>query len=370
MENQNNKITKNEFVKWSIEAAIRIGLLALIIIISFMILKPFIAPIAWGIIIAISLFPLAKKLNIYFGNRKSLTATILTVLILTLVIVPSIVFTGSIIDSIKNLSHSIENGELKLDLPENGEELSVAQQWIIEQWDDLSQNMEEILIKITPQLKRIGQFLLSSVTGLIGTVFLFIIAIIIAGVFLSNSEGGYNVALKLFKKFTGKRAVELLNLSVLTIRSVMQGVIGVAVIQAALVGIGFFFAGVPGAAVLTLIVMIMTIVQLPLIIIIIPFIFYVYTTATSGVAIAFTIWSILAALSDNVLKPMLLGRGMDLPMVVILIGAIGGMIASGLIGLFVGPVVLALGFQLFKAWMNEEEDVKTVESMDTTFKRG
>jgi len=365
MEDQNNKMNKTKFVKWSTEAVIQIGLIALIAISSYLIFKPFIVPVAWGIIIAISLFPMAKKMNIYLGNRKSLTATILTLLILTLVIVPSIVFTGSIIDSIKNLSHSIENGELNLELPENGEELSVTKQWIIEQWYDLSQNMEETLIKITPQLKRIGQFLLSSITGLIGTVFMFIIAIIIAGVFLSNAEDGHNVALKLFKKFTANRAAELLNLSVLTIRSVMQGVIGVAVIQAILVGIGFFFAGVPGAAVLTLIVMIMAIAQLPMVIIIIPFIFYVYTTASSGVAIAFTIWSILAALSDNVLKPMLLGRGMDIPVVVILIGAIGGMIAAGMIGLFVGPVVLALGYQLFQAWMNEDS-LKTAEEMDNS----
>jgi predicted PurR-regulated permease PerM len=138
-------------------------------------------------------------------------------------------------------------------------------------------------------------------------------------------------------------------------------VIGVAVIQAALVGIGFFVAGVPGASVLTLIVMVMAIVQIPPIILIIPVIIYVFSTASSGIAIAFTIWSILASLSDNVLKPMLLGRGMDIPMLVILIGAIGGMMAAGMIGLFVGPVILALGYQLFTAWMNEIEGVQATE---------
>ncbi len=365
MENQNNKINRNKFVNWSIEAAIQIGLLVFIVLSSYMIFKPFIVPVAWGIIIAISIFPLAKRLNTLIGNRKKITAVIMTVLVLSLVLIPTILFTGSIIDSIRNLSQSFEEGELSFTLPEKDGELSTAQQFVIEKWQDISQNLEQTLIKIAPQLKQASQFLISSITGLGGSLIMFIIAIIIAGVFLTNAEGGHNIALKLFKKLTGNRAEELLQLSIATIRSVMQGVIGVAVIQAILVGIGFFAAGVPGAAVLTLIVMILAIVQFPPIIIIIPVIFYVYSTASTGVVIAFTIWSILASLSDNILKPMLLGRGMDIPMIVILIGAIGGMMAAGMIGLFVGPVVLALGYQLFQAWM-DEDSLKTAEEMDNS----
>jgi predicted PurR-regulated permease PerM len=361
MENEQSKMNKSKFVNWSVESAIQIGLVAFIVISSYMIFKPFIIPVAWGIIIAVSLFPLAKKMNSLLGNRKKLTAAILTVLLILLVIIPTVLFTGSIIDSITRLSKNFEEGKISFTLPENTGELSPSKQFVIDKWQEISQNMEEVLVKIAPQLKQVGQFILTSITGLGGALIMFIIAIIIAGVFLSDADGGHKAALKLFKKLTGDRAAELLNLSVSTIRSVAQGVIGVAIIQAILVGIGFFIAGVPGASVLTLIVMIMAIVQLPPIIIIIPVIIYVYSTASTGVAIAFAVWSILASLSDNVLKPMLLGRGMDIPMLVILIGALGGMIAAGMIGLFVGPVVLALAYQLFQAWMDEDNDLKTAE---------
>jgi predicted PurR-regulated permease PerM len=233
---------------------------------------------------------------------------------------------------------------------------------ILEKWQVMSQNAGETLVKIVPQLKQIGKFFLSAMAGLGGGLILFIVAIILSGVLLSYAEGGRSLALKFFKKLTGDKADEMIDLSVATIRSVMQGVIGVAVIQATLVGIGFFAAGVPGAPVLTMFVMVLTIVQIPPIIVVVPVIIYVYsTTATGGTFLVFAIWNILASLSDNVLKPMFLGRGMKIPMLVILIGAIGGMLAAGVIGLFVGPVILAVGYQLFQAWVNEAEDLNIIE---------
>jgi predicted PurR-regulated permease PerM len=368
MENQQNEMNKSKFINWSIESAIQIGLVALIVISSYIIFKPFIVPVAWGIIIAVALFPVAKKMNSILGERKNLTAIILTVLVLALVIIPTFLFTSSIVESVQNFSNDIEEGKLSITLPEDTSDLSPAKKYVIEKWQNISQNIEETLTKFAPQLKEAGQFLLSTIAGLGGALLMFIVSIIIAGVFLSNAKGGYDVTFTIFKKLTGNRAVELVNLSISTIRSVMQGVIGVAVIQAALVGIGFFVAGVPGASVLTLIVMIMAIVQIPPIIVIIPVIVYVYSTASSGVAIAFAVWSILASLSDNVLKPMLLGRGMDIPMLVILIGALGGMIALGMIGLFVGPVILALAYQLFQAWLIEDDGLKTAEDVSASLK--
>ena len=240
MENQPDRIDKGKFVNWSIEAAIQIGLVTLMLVSCFIIFKPFIVPVAWGIVIAISLFPLAKKMNIFFGGRKNLTATILTLIVLALVIIPSIVFTGSIIDGFRDMSHDFEEGKIRLTLPEDTSELSPTKQYIIQKWKEASANMEQLLVRVTPQLRKFGHFVFSTITGLGGTLIMFIISIIIAGVFLSNAKGGYHVALKLFQKLTGDRAEEMVDLSIATIRSVMQGVIGVAVIQAVLVGIGFF----------------------------------------------------------------------------------------------------------------------------------
>ena len=123
----------------------------------------------------------------------------------------------------------------------------------------------------------------------------------------------------------------------------------------ALVGAGFFLADIPGSPILILLVLILAIVQIPPHLIIIPVIIYAFPTMDTGVAIVFTIWSLLAGASDNLLKPLLLGRGVDIPMLIILIGAIGGMIAGGIIGMFVGAVILALTYQLFIDWMNWED---------------
>ena len=139
-----------------------------------------------------------------------------------------------------------------------------------------------------------------------------------------------------------------------TIRSVAQGVLSVAIIQAVLAGIGFLVMGVPYAGILTLLVLLWAIIQLPTLIVLAPVIIYVFSTAATLPAVIFLVWSLLVGLSDNVLKPLLLGRGLDIPMPVILLGAIGGMIMSGLIGLFVGAVVLSVGYTLYTAWLNED----------------
>jgi len=359
MANPNENMNKNNFINWSIEASIKIGLVALIIFTSYVIFKPFILPVAWGIIISISLFPLAKRMNGFFGGRKKITAIVLTVVILAVVIVPTVLFTGSLIEGVRNFKESFQQGNLHFELPDDYSNLSKAKQFVITKWHSVSKDLSETLRDHAPQLKMVGEFILSLITGLGGALVMFIFAIIIAGVLLTSAEGGYNVAVKLFTRLTGDNAEDMVQLSIATIRSVSQGVIGVAVIQAALVGIGFFAAGVPGASILTLIVMIMAIVQLPPIILVLPVIIYVYSIASTTVAIVFAIWSIVAGMSDNFLKPLLLGRGMDIPMLVILVGALGGMVAGGMIGLFIGPVVLALGYQLFKAWVSEGEEVAT-----------
>ncbi len=294
-------------------------------------------------------------MNVYFVGRKKLTAIVLTVVEWALVIVPTSLFIGSVFEGARNLKHNYETGNLHLDLPENNSEISKTKQFVIAKWHSISQNMGETIRQHAPQLKQFGSFILSFVAGLGGALVMFILAIFIAGALLTSAEEGYKITISLFKKLTSDKAEKMVKLSIATIRSVMQGVIGVAVIQAGLVGIGFFAVDVPGASVLTLIAMILAIVQVPLIVFVLPIIIYVYSTASTTVAIAFTIRSILTGSSDNFLKPLLLGRGMDIPMLVILIGALGGMVAGGMIGLFIGPVVLALGYQLFQAWVEEEK---------------
>ncbi len=160
------------------------------------------------------------------------------------------------------------------------------------------------------------------------------------------------------KRLAGERGVELVRVSAATIRSVAVGVVGVALIQAFLATLGFLAAGVPAAGVWGLLVLLLAIAQLPALIVMLPMIIYVFTTTDTTGAIIFAIWAILVGLSDNILKPLLLGRGVEVPMLVILIGSLGGMVTLGILGLFIGAVVLALGHQIYVAWARGDDPVQ------------
>ena len=352
---------KQDFMNWSIDSTLRIGLAFLIIFISFLIFRPFIVLIAWGAIIAIAFYPIQLKLTKLFKGKKGLAAIALTLVLLAILIIPSVFFVNMLVDDTIAFAEGVKMGTIGVPSPDASvKDWPIVGGRIYDLWSLSSTNLESAIIKYHPQVSKISGMLLDSVGGLVGSVFVFFFAVIISGLLLTNADGAYSFMLSFAEKMVGKGGKQLVNNSRETVKSVVKGVIGVALIQSILVGIGFWVADVPGAAVLTLIVFIFAIVQLPPIILVIPVIIYVFSVESTTVAIIFTIYELIAGASDNVLKPLLLGRGVAIPMLVILIGAIGGMILMGMIGLFVGAVVLALAYQLFNDWINitsEEESV-------------
>jgi predicted PurR-regulated permease PerM len=181
-----------------------------------------------------------------------------------------------------------------------------------------------------------------------------IVAVILSGVFLAYSEEGYRLFRAIGRRLAGQQGVELVDLAEATMRSVARGVLGVALIQSTAAGIGLVLAGVPLAGLWTVIALILCVVQIGPFLIMAPAVVYVFSTSDTLPAVLFLIWSIFTGLLDNFLKPLLLGRGLDVPMIVIFLGAIGGLLMSGIIGLFVGAVVLALGYKVFNAWLSVE----------------
>jgi predicted PurR-regulated permease PerM len=349
---------KQDFMNWSVESALRIGLVFLIILISFLIFKPFLILLVWGIIIAIAFYPLFKKITKLFKGQRKIAATFLTIILLAILIAPTILFINTLVDSSTTLASGLQDGSLKIPPPDQKvEDWPVIGNSIYEFWQLSSTNLEAAFERFGPQLGKMGGWLLESIGGLMGSVAIFFIALIISGLFLAKANDGYTFAVDLFEKLVGNNGKIMVDNSIATIQSVVKGVLGVAIIQAALVGLGFMVAGIPGASVLTLIVLLLAIIQLPPLLIVIPVVIYAFSTMDTGGAVIFTIWSLLAGASDNFLKPLLLGRGVDIPMLIILIGAIGGMMAGGIIGMFVGAVVLALGYQIFMDWV----DLKSTE---------
>jgi predicted PurR-regulated permease PerM len=183
-------------------------------------------------------------------------------------------------------------------------------------------------------------------------------SLLIAGVLLARGEERRVAVDRFAIRMAGPvRGPQLARLANATVSSVVQGILGVAFLQAVLAGVGFLVAGVPGAGLWALLVLVAAVVQIPVLVVMVPPIVYAFSSIGGLTAIVLGIWCIAVGLLDNVLKPLLFGRGVEVPSLVIFMGAIGGMLTMGIIGLFLGSVVLALGFALFIAWLSDPQAV-------------
>ncbi|MBT3255993.1 MAG: AI-2E family transporter [Deltaproteobacteria bacterium] len=341
----------------ALEASIQIGIVGLVVLWCFKIGRPFLETIVWGIIIALAIHPIYNRLKSALGGRNRLAATLITIFALILLLVPTIMLSYSLIDAVQDFSAQIEDGTLKVPPPsESVRSWPVIGEPVYKWWSLGSQDLGTALNKMAPILKKYAMVLPSTVAHAGAGILIFVVSIIIAGVLLAHGDGAQQAAVTFFRRLAGERGDKLVELAGATVRSVAQGILGVAVIQAVLGGLGCLVAGVPAAGFWALLVLILAIVQLPSLIILGPIIVYVFSTSSTITAILFAIWSILVGISDAFLKPLLIGRGVDIPMLIVFIGAIGGFIASGVIGLFVGAMVFSAGYKLFLIWLKGETE--------------
>lgn len=346
----NNQIDNESHIQKSINTALRIGFVALLFIMSYLILKPFVGLVLWAIIIAVALFPLHKKFSKLLGNREKLSATLIVLIGISMMVIPAVLFTASTVESVQNITEQMDAGTLSVPTPDEAvAEWPIIGKPIYETWKVASKSLSDVIVMFEPQIKEMAPKLLSTATGLVVTVLLFIISLIISGALMINAKSSEKTAVSVFKTLAGAEGEKFAILAGATIRSVVQGVLGTAVIQAVFISIGLFLIDFPGAEIVSIIVLFVAIIQLPVLLVMIPVIIYVFTYAGTTAAVIFTIWAVLWSAADNVIKPMLMGRGIDIPMLVILLGAIGGMMMGGIIGLFVGAVFLAFSYETFLA---------------------
>ena len=344
------------FMNRTVEAAIRIGLIVLLVAWSFQIVRPFIVPVIWGIIIAIATHPAYRRLVAVLGGRRGLASAIFTILFLVLIIGPAVLLAGTMVDTARVLAQDMSEGTLKVPPPpESVATWPVVGEPLSSFWGLASVNLEAALGKIAPELAAVGKWLLAAAAGAGFGILLFIFAVIIAGVLLAHAGAGRDASYAIATRLAGERGADYADLAQATVRSVARGILGVAIIQSLLAGLGFLAVGIPGAGLLALLCLLLAVVQIGPGLVLIAVVIYVFSTAETLTAVLFAVWCVFVGLLDNVLKPLLLGRGVRVPMTVIFVGAIGGFIASGIIGLFVGAVVLALGFTLFQAWVHEHK---------------
>ncbi len=339
----------------SATSVIKLLLLLGLIAWSFLIVRPFIIFIIWAIILAVAIYPLFTKWTNKFKSKKTAT-TIFALGISIILFVPTYYITAAIVESTKLTVQQIKDENLQIPPPqESVKEWPLIGENLYTEWDNLSSNAREYAIEHKDVILEQGKNLFSGVTGFIGTMLAFIVSFLIAVAFMYNAEGAYNTGKSFFHKIVGDNADEILKMSASTIRSVVKGILLVAIIQAVLGLIGFKMIGLPAAGIFAFIILVTAIVQIPAILTMIPAIIIAFSIADTTPAVIFSIYSIIVALSDNVLKPMLLGKGLETPMILILMGAIGGMLLHGIIGLFVGAVVIAVAHRLYMYWVQTPE---------------
>ena len=337
-----------------LDTALRIGLVALLIYACGRIILPFAGILFWSVILAVMLYPLHVRLVVWLGNRWS--ALLVGLVGVVVMLVPMFIMVTWLASSLYSLASRLQNQTLTVPPPPPAfADLPLVGHKLTEAWTLVAGNLPAALAEYREVLSGFGAWLVSFAGGLAAGELSFALSFAIAAVLVAYGKAAAEFAQRLVEHVTGSRArgSRLVALTAATIRGVALGIVGVAVIQSLLLGVGFFAIGLSAAGLLTLVALLLGIVQVPATLLTLPVIAYVFATEATTPAIIFSVWTLVAGLSDNVLKPLLLGRGLEVPMPVILIGVIGGMIADGLLGLFVGPVLLAVSYVLFIEWLRQ-----------------
>jgi predicted PurR-regulated permease PerM len=337
-----------------IDTILRIVVLFVLIAWCIGIILPFLEPVIWGAIIAVALHPFFARVKRWVGNRNTLAGVLLTLLILVILLLPSAWIIKSLFEGIQSLLVQFKNQTLVIPPPNP----SVAG-WpligkpISDIWLLASQSLESVITTYREPLSKLGMTFLGPLGGFGKSLIMFFVSVIIAGVFLIKADASADFVRKLTHRLVGERSDEILPVTGGTIKNVAKGILGVAFFQFLTAGMVFLLAHVPLAGLWAFAVLFFAILQLPTVIVIVPVIIYLFSVKELMPAILWTIPLLVIALSDNVLKPLLMGKGSTVPMLIIFLGAIGGFIFSGLIGLFTGAIVLSVGYNLMVHWIGE-----------------
>jgi predicted PurR-regulated permease PerM len=338
-----------------IQLAIRLGLLAFLIYWTFVLIRPFVPILAWSIVLAVALYPVFNLLARLLGGRPRLAAAILTVINLGIVIGPATWLGLSAVEGVKDLAENLGAGNLVVPSPPEGvKNWPVVGPQIFELWNQASNNIRAVLREVAPHLKPLAGTMLSLAGDAgVGTL-KFLLSVALAGFLFPYGSQLVAAGRAFLYRIVPEQSEHFLELTGTTIRAVSRGVIGVAIIQSLLAGIGFKLAGIPGAGLLALVVMILSIVQIGAAIVLVPVIIWIWMDKDFTTALLLTVFLGIVGILDNILKPLVMGRGLTTPTLVILVGVIGGTLAHGIVGLFIGPIILSVAWELTVAWIRTD----------------
>lgn len=343
-----------------LDVLIRAGLVLAMTMLCYRIFAPFLPLMLWALILAVTMYPLHQQIARRLGGKQGLASTLLVLVSIVLIVAPSSVLISSLGDSTYELFNNVKNNTLQIPAPSSSvADWPIVGRKVHSYWSQVHSDLPAVVRSMQPKIGELAKHFLDVVAGTGGKILQFLFSFIIAGIIMAFGESGARAAQKISERIVGTdRGKGFVILSTATIRTVAAGVIGIACIQALLIGLALIIAGIPWAGALALIALVLGIAQLPAVLVTLPVVGYIWYSGdySTIAAIGYSTLLIVSGAADNVLKPLLLGRGVDAPMPVILLGALGGMATTGILGMFVGATLLALGYQIFMWWVANNPD--------------
>ena len=344
-----------------LDVLIRAAVLLALALLCYRVIAPFLSLAIWALILAVTLHPLQLRISAHLGGRNGLAATVLVLIGIAVLVVPAALLMSSLGDSVQTLIEAVQQNTLQIPAPpEAVAAWPVVGAKLHGLWSQAHDDLPAFVQSMQPKIGDLARTALGFVASIGGGLLGLVVALVLAGIFMAFAERGARFCVSVFQRLAGEaRGTSLARLSTATVRAVAQGVLGVALIQAILVGLALLVAGVPWAGALAAMVLVLGIAQVPAVIVTLPAIAWIWTRggAGTGAAVSYTALLLVTGMADNVLKPLMLGRGVDVPMPVILVGALGGMATGGIIGMFIGATLLAVAWQIFTSWVDESSDV-------------
>jgi predicted PurR-regulated permease PerM len=337
--------------------------LALLLMACYFILAPFITLMVWASVLAITLYPLQKKIANRLKGRNGWAASIITVLMLAIMIAPAVWLLLSTVKELKELAELYRAGQFHIPPPpDNVKGWPLIGSKVYDLWSAGNSNLSKLITEHADQVKVVSLKFLDLLASTGKGIVLFTLAVVASGVLLAYAKPSGEFVKTLFIKLMGNMGAEMTGLAEITVRNVAKGILGVAFIQSMLAGVGFVLAGIPLAGLWIVVCLVLAIVQLGLLPVSVGVIIYIWGHGSTTTAVLLTIWMIFVGVIDNVLKPIMLGKGAPVPMLVVFLGAIGGFMSSGFIGLFTGAIILSVGYKLLQTWLyTSKEEVSEVE---------
>ena len=344
-------------------AVLSIGLL---IVSSFWILRPFLFSIIWAGLIVIATWPVLEKLEARFTKKRGLAVVIMTLTLLLMVLIPITLAVVTIVGNASTISEKVQSlstvslpspPDWLKGIPAIGEK--VAAKW--SQFVALSP--DERSVQVVPYVQKAFSWFVAQAGGIGMTLLQFLLTVIITAILYAKGEVVKEGILSFARRLAGSQGEEVAVLAAKAVRGVMLGVVVTALIQAAVSGVGLFITGVPAAGLLTAIVFMLCLAQIGPVLVLVPAIIWLYWSGQPVWGTVLIVISVIAVTLDNVIRPFLIKKGANLPLLLIFAGVIGGLIAFGVIGLFIGPVVLAVTYTLLKAWVSGRGQEKTDSSL-------